>query len=437
MKQFLTLLLPLALLAASCNKEMPGQAGQDGAQQEEHTVTLRIGASSHSTKAYGSGDYPLSDGIKRLDVYLYHYSTNQDEDRHIVLMPDANGEAVLELREKKGQRLSVMVIGNLDPETATFFEGKTTGDLYNQGRIFISAGNFAPDAIPMIASAYLSFHEDQTVDMPLMRIMCRIDVDKLKVDFADEDLRGKEVWLRNIVVGNATSSFYILPSGDFSANTIYATQFGLNNQELDSNAFGGIQRGFRYRADSYSPSITGYVYFSGTGKLSGTFYNAMNVCYKKNKGVLTMDAPSPMYEATVQNYNKSAGEGQLVSAGDMTTPHSFTVGKSFYTIYHSLANPGAIICDYDYQIATQKLIFELEIDGDTWFYPIELTDTQPNTVYQIENVTIKNLGSEYANFYEKKYSAEMTISVADWDEVPIANWNLGVDPNTGEPAAQD
>ena len=100
MKQFLTLLLPLALLAAACNKEMPGQAGT---QQEEHTVTLRIGSSSHSTKAHGSGDYPLSDGIKRLDVYLYHYSTNQNEDRHIVLMPDANGEAVLELREKKEQ----------------------------------------------------------------------------------------------------------------------------------------------------------------------------------------------------------------------------------------------------------------------------------------------------------------------------------------------
>ena len=31
----------------------------------------------------------------------------------------------------------------------------------------------------------------------------------------------------------------------------------------------------------------------------------------------------------------------------------------------------------------------------------------------------------------------MTISVKSWDEVPIANWNLGVDPYTGEPAAQD
>ena len=437
MRKLLTMLLPLLVFAA-CNKEMPGQTGNDvNIGQEEHTVTLRIGSSSHSTKAHNSGDYPLSDGLKRLDVYLYHYNTNQDEDRHIVLTPDASGETLLELREKKEQRMSVMVIGNLDPDTATYLEGKTMSDLSIYGRIFISAGNFAPDAIPMIASMYLTFNEDRTIDMPLMRIMCRIDVDKLKVDFADESLRGKEVWLRNIVVGNATNCFFILPTAGFSSGSVYATQFGLDNYELAENAFGGIQTGFRYRTNASSPSVTNYGYYSGVGKMNGTFYNAMNVCYKASKGVLNVDAPSPMYEATIQNYDKSTGAGKVVSAGDMTTPHTFNVGKSFYTIYNSLVNPGPIVSDFSDQLATQKLIFELEIDGKTWFYPIELTDTQPNTVYQIDNITIKSLGSAYSNFYEKKYAADMSISVKGWDEVPIANWNLGVDPYTGEPAAQD
>ena len=431
------MLLPLLVIAA-CNKETPGPSGNDvNIGQEEHTVTLRIGFGSHSTKAHNSGDYPLSDGLKRLDVYLYHYNTNVDEDRHIVLTPDASGTTVLELKEKKGQMMSVLIIGNLDPDTATYLEGKTILELTNHGRIFISAGNFAPDAIPMIASKYMTFSEDQAVDMPLMRIMCRIDVDKLKVDFADESLRGKEVWLRNIAIGNATNCFFVLPTGGFSSGSIYATQFGPDTYELAENAFGGIRTGYRYRTKSSSPSPTSYGNYSGVGKMNGTFYNAMNVCYKASKGVLTMDAPNPMYEATVQNYDKSAGAGKVVSAGDMTTPHTFNVGKSFYTIYNSMVDPGPIVSDFSYQLATQKLIFELEIDGQTWFYPIELTDTQPNTVYQIDNITIKSLGSAYSNFYEKKYAADMSISVKSWDEVPIANWNLGVDPNTGEPVSQD
>lgn len=435
MRKILTMLLPLLVIAA-CNKETPSLVGNDvNIAQEEHTVTLRIGSGSHATKAHNSGDYPLSDGLKRLDVYLHDYTNSTVS--HQVLTPDASGVTVLELKEKKEQRMGIMVIGNLDPDTADFFDGKNTTNLYNEGRIFLSAGNFAPDAIPMMASTYLTFYSDQTLEMPLLRIMCRIDVGKITVNFADESLRGKEVWLRNIVIGNATNGFQVMPTGGFSSGGIYTTQFGLDTYELAENAFGGLQTGFRHRPNSYGPSITGSGYYSGPGKINGTIYNAYNLCFKKNRGVLTMDAPSPMYEATIQNYDKSAGEGKVVSAGDMGPSHTINVGKSFYAIYHSLVAPGNNVCDYSDQLATQKLIFELEIDGQTWFYPIELTDTQPNTVYQIDNVTIKNLGSEYANFYEKKYAADLSISVKSWDEVPIANWNLGVDPNTGQPVSQD
>lgn len=436
MKKILTLLLPLLALAG-CYKETPGQVGH-GTElpQEEHTVTLRIGSRSRVTKAYDIGDAPLNDGIRRLDVYVYDLSATGGEPRHIVMTPDESGVTTLELKEKKDQQLGVMVIGNLDPDSAAYYNGKTLSNLGTAGRIYLSAGNFAPDAIPMIASSRLTFNQDQTVELPLLRILCRIDVNNLKVDFDDANLLGKEVWIKNIIIGNANNVFCFMPGGSFSSG-IYTTHFGADTCRLADNALGGIRTGFRYRTNAYSPTISGSGYYSGSGKMNGTLYNAYNVCFERYKGALTMDAPGTMREATVQHYDKSAGSGKIVSAGDMTTPHTFKVGKSFYAIYHSLANPGDINSDYSSQIATQKLIFEIEIDGKSWFYPIELTDTQPNTVYQIENITLKSLGSEYANFYVKKHTAAMSVSVKNWDEAPIANWNLGVDPDTGEPLPQD
>ena len=439
MRKILTILLPLAmLLAASCNKEIPGQAGNDVQPvEEEVTTSLRIITGKTGTKAYNATDYPLDDGIERLDIYTFRQSgENSGERIHYTVTPDPSGVTVYELRDKKNSDIGALVFGNLDEDTATMFEGLTLSNFYDRGYIYVSARNFAPGAMPMAAAIKLDYSEDKTIDLPLMRLMCRIDLDKLKIDFDDESLRGKEVWVRNIIIGNAVNVMPTVKSYNFSATDLYAMHFG-SKTTLAANAFGGLTNGYQFRTTAYSPSVTSTYYSPGTGNLATTIKAAYNVVHQKAKGVLTIDAPGNLYEATVQTYNKSAGEGRIVTAGDMTYPHTFTVNKSFYAYYASLGNPSAIVCDYNKQVATQKLIVELEIDGETWFYPIELTDTQPNTVYQIENLTIKNLGSAYANFYEKKYAAEFTISVADWTECPIANWDLGVDPNTGEPVAQD
>ena len=51
----------------------------------------------------------------------------------------------------------------------------------------------------------------------------------------------------------------------------------------------------------------------------------------------------------------------------------------------------------------------------------------------MDKITIKNVGSDYANFYPKKYPCDFTVSVLDWNDYEITNLNLGVDPETGEP----
>ena len=78
-------------------------------------------------------------------------------------------------------------------------------------------------------------------------------------------------------------------------------------------------------------------------------------------------------------------------------------------------------------------MIELSIDGMSWFYPIPLIHPQPNTVYRIDNITIKDFGSEYSNFYIQKYMVDYSISVARWNEVGIDNMSVGADPVTGKP----
>ena len=80
---------------------------------------------------------------------------------------------------------------------------------------------------------------------------------------------------------------------------------------------------------------------------------------------------------------------------------------------------------YGNQNAFPKLVVELSVDGVSYFYPIQMYYPQPNTVYSIEQITLKSAGSNYSNFYEKMMEMDMSISVSSWTDVDIANINAG------------
>jgi hypothetical protein len=110
------------------------------------------------------------------------------------------------------------------------------------------------------------------------------------------------------------------------------------------------------------------------------------------------------------------------------------VDKCFYGFMgRGVFNEYSIVSEYKSQNIYPKLVIELSIDGKSWFYPIPLIHPQPNTVYKIDNITIKDYGSEYSNFFPIKYVVDYTIKVAEWSEITIENMNVGADPVTGEP----
>lgn len=435
MKRLMILLLTVsALLAVACNKEPNPMGGK--VTDEEHTLTIRVLSDGVKTRAYDSDDVPITDGLKRLDLYVFH----EEEpllDEHIVLEPDPTGITTYSFKEKKGERIGVLAIGNLDEDTAEFLEGKTLEQLSEdyeiEAMIVLSAGNFDVDRAVMVGARAYSFSADGTVEIELRRLMYRIDVGKITVAPENEELLGKEIYVKNIALTNICN--YFVPLNSDSIGHFYTWYLFFGNEYDLTGALGGVERGFEfYRNAPKGWDANGSFTLEGPGILNGTFPYMINSNYQKDPGVLNIDATGVLKDVTHQGYDNAAGEGLIVRAGNMEASHSMNVGKCFYGFMgRGVFNEYSIVSEFKGQNTYPKLVIELSIDGESCFYPIPLIYPQPNTVYRIDNITIKDYGSEYSNFFPLKYAVEYTIKVAEWSELTIENMNVGADPLTGEP----
>ena len=435
MKRLMILFMALSgVLAVSCDKEAGPVGG--GLTDEEHTLTIRVVSDGVRTKALDSDDVPITDGLHRLDLYVFH----EDEpllDEHIVLEPDPSGITTYSFKEKKGERLGVLAIGNLDEDTAKLLEGKTLAQLNNdndpEAWIVLSANNFATDRIVMVGANDYQFTKDGNVSIELRRLMYRIDIGKIIVAPENEELLGKEIFVKNIALTNICN--YFVPLNSDSIGHFYSWYLFFGNEYNLDNALGAVERGFEfYKNAPKGWNANGSFTLEGPGILNGSFPYMINSNFQKDPGVLNVDATGVLKEVTHQQYNNAVGEGLMVQAGDMDASHSMNVDKCFYGFMgRGVFNEYSIVSEYKSQNIYPKLVIELSIDGKSWFYPIPLIHPQPNTVYKIDNITIKDYGSEYSNFFPIKYVVDYTIKVAEWSEITIENMNVGADPVTGEP----
>ena len=424
----------IALMLTSCNKEI--ESLNNNSPDEEHTLSIRVMADKVGTKALNSNDISTSDNLKRLDLYVFHMNEPL-LDEHITLEPNPSGITTYSFKEKKGERIGVLAIGNLHEDTAKLLEGKTLDQLSEdyeiEAMIVLSAGNFDIDRVVMVGAKYYSFSADGTVDIELRRLMYRIDIGKITVAPENQELLGKEVYVKNITLTNICNYFVTLNTNSIGHFNTWYSFFG--NEYNMTNAFGGVERGFEfYRNAPKGWDANGSFTLEGPGILNGTFPYMINSNYQKDPGVLNVDATGILRDVTYHGYDNDAGEGLVVPSGDISSSHSMSVGKCFYGFMgRGVFNEYSIVSEHKNQNIYPKLVIELSIDGESWFYPIPVIYPQPNTVYKIDNITIKDYGSEYSNFSPIKYVVDYNISVADWYEVNINNMNVGIDPITGEP----
>ena len=422
------LLTAVLVLPVSCRKDGPSAYEQGDGQTRRLTLNVRV-AGNENTKARTASDTPITDGLKTLDLFVYTTDTLPPLEHHRI---DINSEDDLSItfEAKYNEYRFFLGIGNIDEATANLLGEKTIKELASCDTscvIFWNAGNFDYDCVPMEGIKSYRFEEDCEETLEITRIFYRIDIQKITVAFENEELLGKEVILKDIVLANVPGYFSPLERGEVGYFYDYVAVFG--GDYTLSDAFGGVEKGYSYYMSKRLNPNSIYT-IEGEGNLAGTYRGFYNWNYEQDAGVLVKNADGIAGECTIQSYSDS--DGLIVSEGSTATSSSITVDRCFYGLLGSNGGWSSdLVTIFDRQHCKPILILHLTINGEDNFYPIDLRYMQPNTVYRVPEITLTNYGSKYSNFYEKKFKLDINVEVVDWDEVDVDGFSIGYDPETG------
>ena len=430
---FLLPMLVFAMAILSCTKQ-EGPAYPENQQIIENdgpmvTAKFKLNTFAGETKAVSISD-DKDDTIETLDLYWFdnlgkilgHYHVTQDE-------LDANE---IHMQFKAGTKHYYIFLANIDSETTdrlALFNGNEWNSA-SKTHIPLSAGNYSSHRLPLCGSAYVSYNKDNTYTVNMYRYMYKIDVKDITVDFDDESWMSKDIFVKSISLTNTGNMLCFLYSWpfwtDLDSDIGKEDFFFSKDSRYDIPSFGGIT-GYVCSNFAYCsyPSSTNTL-DNATGKLAGSFPYCLNNNYQKDKGVLNITATGDLKEATYHSYSEETGR---VCSSTSAVSHTLNVNRTFYGLpvgIRSVAS-GNIVCAYNNQDASPKLVVELSVDGETLFYPIQVFAPQPNTHYVVDKITLKSPGSEYSNFYLIKYKADYSVHVEDWHSVAISNIDCGED----------
>lgn len=421
-----------AVAVASCNKEMP-ENGQDGV----HAVTLTFSMQqpfSISTKADSYNANENDDFIDRLDMLEYDNTgtliNHRTWEKSTGL--DLSTVSYTAYNPKNNYRYWLF-LANFDEESVDYLAQLSGSDIgsYNKGIIPLEAGNFRPHKPLMGGTAFCSFGSNQTIPVTLFRYVTKFELGTITADFTDAGYLESDVKLKKIAITHTpnflrplyrsiTSVYggqqdvhgvgYSYPNGGTGSSI---GNLGLYNTCVNQDVRGGSATG-SFNLSSYG----------ATGTLAANFPYAYNYNKGLNKGIFVTDAPGDMATATVHVFGPS--EGILCKSDDEDWPHTYSINKVLYTIPWYRYQYGYIWGEFSSQDDTQKMVFQVEIDGTDYFYLIPMRELEAGMIYKLDSITLKGLGSEYSNYYERKYQGNLTpFSVEGWTDCEIDNIDMG------------
>lgn len=450
MKKIIYMLAAGLLALTACNKEiLPHEDASDNGDLQR--VTLKFATAEPvtlSTKANGLS-HSADNFIDRLDIYVFKNGSSTCSE-HIV-KTDASGIDLSTVSytdyDVKGTSFVFMVLANLDAATADYLAGLTTSQLvsYDGGLIILSEGNFRLHKPIMGGSSYCSLGRnnysssdtgDRTLTITLHRYCARMEIEKITANFDDASYMNKDVIVKRIAWINqptALRPFMKWPEG--YVQDYPCVVFGSRSTYNREAEFGRLEY-----EDGYHYYETNCIYhgwtniqtdkidlsaYGATGSLAAEFPYQLNNNFELERGVLNVDATGDRLTATTHSF--SGDEGRICSSTNLSQSHVLNVNKEFYVVPMYTNGYSTYMCtEFQGQDNTMKLVIEVEIDGQTYFYPIRALYIQPESVYKIHNITIKGIGSPYSNFYLKKYEGSLSaVSVGDWTDLEVDNIDLG------------
>ena len=430
---YLFSMLVSAMAILSCSKqEGPANIGGQEENKEMCKAVFRFHPDGQDATKALTIDDDNDDKIVRLDVYEFDDYGHCKS--HYNALPEELEAKEVHIQHPYGTKYNYIFIANLDGEAADCLATKDISYWYSTTNLAfpVTMGTFDTHKIPMAGSAIVQYDEDKTLTLNLYRYMYKITVKDITADFDDESWMKKNVKIKGVALCNACEVLNIMGkfvSGKSSWEENIGTYefFFPKTTQPVKTPFGGISgKVFYGLASGSSPNGT-YSSYCSVSKYSGSHTYCVNSIYYKDRGELPITATGSMLEATYQEY--SGISGKVCSPSDEGQSHVLHVNKMFYAVPWKPFDSGIrdIVCEESNQDGTEKLVIIVEVGGKTLFYPIQICYPQPNTHYVIDNITLKSAGSEYANFYVKKYKVDYSIHVEPWNSVSIANIDCGED----------
>ena len=177
--------------------------------------------------------------------------------------------------------------------------------------------------------------------------------------------------------------------------------------------------------DDYSGKFN-QTQFGGIGSLAQDHSYLLNYNKGSEKGMLEISATGDQLESSVHTFGTS--EGVLCSPMISSSDHTLEINGTLYTVPLYRNSYSDLWCDKRSQDDTQKLVLEVSIDGEIYYYIISLRELEAGRIYNVRNITLKGYGSEYPNFYEKKYETETKgFEIEGWPAaIEIDNIEVGI-----------
>ncbi len=383
-----------------------------------------------TTKATVETD--IDNFIGRID--MYEFDSDGNNIRHETWAdPDGLDLSTVtpESYDAYGNRHNWVFFANLSEDTADYLSKLNADEIGRapEGVIPLDAGNFIMHKPVMAGTARSYFHENEVIDVVLYRYLTRINILNITADFNDPDIMDKTVKLERITIINYPNALRVLTE---SAKEVWG-----NSQSIWDNgylkfsdpAFGNL---LRLETSCNDISITDYSgsfnlgQFGGTGSLAQDHNYLLNYNKGSEKGMLEISATGDQKASSVQTFGTS--EGILCSPAIPSYNHSLEINRTLYTVPLYRNSYSNLWCDKRSQDDTQKLVLEVSIDGEMYYYIISLRELEAGRIYNVRNITLKGYGSEYSNFYEKKYEVvSKGFEIEGWSTpIEIDNIEVGI-----------
>ena len=423
------------LSVISCSKDMLSGEELKNTDKSDNIfkTEFRIGFEpGYEITTKTTGETGIDNFIGRID--MYEFDSDGNNIRHETWAdPDGLDLSTVtpESYDAYGNRHNWVFFANLSEDTADYLSKLNADEIGRtpEGVIPLDAGNFIMHKPVMAGTARSYFHENEVINVVLYRYLTRIDILNITAGFDDPYIMDKTVKLERIAIINYPNALRVLTE---SAKEVWGNSQSIWNNgylKFSDPAFGNLLRLETacndISIDDYSGKFN-QTQFGGIGSLAQDHSYLLNYNKGSEKGALTISATGDQKASSVQTFGTS--EGILCSPAIPSDDHSLEINRTLYTVPLYRNSYSDLWCDKRSQDDTQKLVLEVSIDGEMYYYIISLRELEAGRIYNVKNITLKGYGSEYPNFYEKKYEAQTKgFEIEGWPAaIEIDNIEVGI-----------